>query len=66
MRILASLILFTTLPALAGQVSVSGKCEVKVVPDRGSVQLVTEKTASTVKEAAQRLPRLTRSRSRDF
>lgn len=45
-----SILLFTTL-AHGGQISVTGKCETKVVPDRGSLQLQTEKTAPTVKEA---------------
>ena len=40
-----------TFPAWAGTISVTGKCEVKVVPDRASLQLQTEKTAGSVKAA---------------
>ena len=54
MRFLVLFILvFSGLPTFARQVSVSGKCEIKVVPDRGSVQLTTEKNASSVKEAVE-------------
>lgn len=45
------LLLLVSVPSFARHVSVSGKCDIKVTPDRGSVQLLTEKTASTVKEA---------------
>lgn len=52
MRFSLALLLFSiSMPGLARHVSVTGKCEIKVTPDRGSVQLLTEKTAPTVKEA---------------
>ena len=47
---LALLLVFIAMPSFARHVSVSGKCEIKVTPDRGSVQLLTQKNGSSVKE----------------
>lgn len=58
MRFSLGLVLLLAMPVWAKQVTVTGKCEIKVTPDRGSVTLQTEKTAKTVQEAVATVTKL--------